>query len=83
MNESLTFTKQDLLFSDAIIPLLNGANFYKKFSSRQSLNENAFDPLNSDKFPPEACGYGVRDVRVDKKLQYLEVRQSLKMAVEH
>ena len=43
----------------------------------------AFDPLNSEKFPPEACGYGVRDFCIDRSLTYLEIRQSLKTAVEH
>jgi len=64
------------------VPLLDGAAFYKKFSSRQSLNENAFDPLNSDKYPPESCGYGIRLFQLDKSLLCINVRMSLKIAVE-
>jgi hypothetical protein len=58
--ECIQFSKIDVSFAERIVPLLDGAAFYKKFSSRQSLNEHAFDPLNSDKFPPESCGYGIR-----------------------
>jgi hypothetical protein len=58
--DTLSYSKVEVLFAERIVPLLDGAAFYKKFSSRQSLNENAFDPLNSDKFPPEHCGYGIR-----------------------
>jgi hypothetical protein len=46
------------------------------------LNENAFDPLNSDKFPPENCGYGIRIFQLDKSLLCINVKQSLKNAVE-
>jgi hypothetical protein len=80
--ESLQFSKVDVSFAERIVPLLDGAAFYKKFSSRQSLNENAFDPLNADKFPPENCGYGVRLFQLDKSLMCINVRMSLKIAVE-
>ena len=66
-----------------MVPLLDGAAFYKKFSSRQSLNENAFDPLNSEKYPPENCGYGIRFFQLDRSLMCINIRQSLKNAVEH
>ncbi len=56
----LHISKLEVSFAERIIPLLDGAAFYKKFASTQSLNENAFDPLNADKFPPEVCGYGIR-----------------------
>jgi len=36
-----------------MLPLLDGASFYKKHSSNQSLNLVAFDPLNADKIGPE------------------------------
>lgn len=58
--EWIQFSKIDVSFAERIVPLLDVNAFYKKFSSRQSLNEHAFDPLNSDKFPPESCGYGIR-----------------------
>ncbi|CDW87247.1 UNKNOWN [Stylonychia lemnae] len=84
-NESdpLHFTKVEVLFGERMVPLLDGAAFYKKFSSRQSLNENAFDPLNADKFPPESCGYGIRLFQLDKSLMSINIRQSLKNAVEN
>ena len=46
------------------------------------MNENSFDPLNSDKIPPENCGYGIRLFQLDKTLQCINVRMSLKIAVE-
>jgi hypothetical protein len=39
--------------------LCEGDDIYKKFSSKQLLGENSFDPLNSEKYPPENCGYGI------------------------
>ena len=80
--DSLMFSKIEVLFAERVVPLLDGAAFYKKFSSRQSLNENAFDPLNGDKFPPEQCGYGIRFFQMDKSLMCINVRQSLKNAIE-
>lgn len=46
------------------------------------MNENAFDPLNADKFPPESCGYGIRLFQLDKSLMCINVRMNLKIAVE-
>lgn len=69
-------------FAERLLPLLEGCSFYKKFSSRQSLNENAFDPLYADKYPPEACGYGIRLFQVDKNLGHINIKQSLKNSVE-
>ena len=68
-----------------LLPLLQGAIFYKKFSSRQSLklNVNAFDPLNADKIPPESCGYGLRFIQLDQSLKYINIRQNLKNQIEY
>eukprot|EP00347_Sterkiella_histriomuscorum_P015415 403357109 len=79
----LHFSKVEVLFAERIVPLLDGSAFYKKFSSRQLLNENAFDALNADKYPPESCGYGIRLFQLDKSLMTINVRQSLKNAVEN
>ena len=59
-NEFIHFSKVEVQFAKRLLPLLDGTTFYKKFSSRQSLNENAFDPLHTEKYPPECCGYGIR-----------------------
>jgi len=38
---------------------MEGEDMYKKFSQKQLLGENSFDPLHSEKYPPEHCGYGI------------------------
>ena len=57
-----------------LIPLLDGAFIYKKFSGTQgmSINDNAFDPLNS--VPPENCGYGIRFLQLDKSLKFFNLK---------
>lgn len=65
-----------------LLPLLQGCLFYKKFSNRQSLYQNAFDPLKADKVPPENCGYGIRYIQLDRSLKFINIRQNLKNVIE-
>ena len=55
---------------------------YKKFSSHQLLGDKAFDPLNYENYTPDMCGYGVRNIRLDPTLSYIEIRPTLKSAIE-
>ena len=76
------FTRSEVTFFERVVPLIAGSNMYKKFSSNQLLNENAFDPLNADKSPPDQCGFGIRSFCLDQDLKHIEIRQHLKPAVE-
>jgi len=40
--------------------LLNGHDFYKKFSTKYSARLPIFDPLKAELCPPSHCGYGLR-----------------------
>lgn len=40
--------------------ILEGTVLYKKYASQHSLKDKVFDPLLSQKYPPESCGYGKR-----------------------
>ena len=71
-------SQSEKLFYEKIMPLLEGTEIYKKFSQRNSLTKHAFDPLDSQKTPPESCGYGVRYFRLHKSLTRIDVRQPLK-----
>ena len=53
---------------------MEGSTVFKKFSDRQLLKENAFDPLNAEKYPPEQCGFGIRFICMDKDMKYIEIR---------
>ncbi|CAG9330543.1 unnamed protein product [Blepharisma stoltei] len=69
-------------FFERITPLLEGAEFYKKFSQQNSLKTQAFDQLDAIKHPPESCGYGIRYFRLHKSLTRINVRQPLKPGFE-
>lgn len=69
-------------FFERITPLLEGAEFYKKFSQTNSLKSQTFDALDTVKHPPESCGYGVRYFRLHKTLVKINVRQPLKPGFE-
>lgn len=61
--ESTQDKLNDFQLIENLTPLMkDGIIFYKKFSSMPNLKSKikAFDPLVADKYPPEACGYGVR-----------------------
>lgn len=76
------FTLIEADFFRAIQPLLDGGHFFKKFSQKSSLISQEFDPLEADVLPPEKCGYGMREVKLNKALTKLEVRQPNKPGIE-
>lgn len=61
--------------------LLTGSELYKKHSKHASLKQRAFDPLNSS-VSPELCSYGIRQIRVSRNLQRIEVRLAFRPKVE-
>ncbi len=70
-----------LLFSK-VNPLLEGRYLFKKFTASQSLKKASFDPLTSDAYPPEVCGYGMRTIKLNKNLDRIEIRHPYKPGVE-
>ena len=65
-------------FFEKIVPLLEGAELYKKLTQRHAFRQVVFDPLEAVRMPPEACGYGVRHLRLNQSLDRIEIRQALK-----
>ena len=55
---------------------------FKKFTTYQSLKKTAFDPLTADLYPPEVCGYGVRNIKLNRNLDKIEIRNGMKSTVE-
>jgi len=76
------FTLIEADFFRAIQPLLDGGLFYKKFSQKSSLVSAEFDPLEAEVLPPEKCGYGLRELKLNRALTKLEVRQPHKPGIE-
>jgi hypothetical protein len=56
---------------------------HKRLNQTVSLRTTEFDPLEYREFPPEACGYTLREVRLAKTLNKIEVRQPGKLGVDH
>jgi hypothetical protein len=48
--------------------LLNGHDFYKKFSTKYSARLPIFDPLKAELCPPSHCGYGLRHLSLTADL---------------
>ena len=65
-------------FFEKIMPLLEGAELYKKFSQRSTLKQQSFDPLDVIRTPPEVCGYGLRQFKLNKSINTIDVKQPLK-----
>lgn len=53
-------SKTEKHLHDSILPLIEGATMYKKFSTNIWLQKKVFDPLNDRDISPDMCGYGVR-----------------------
>jgi hypothetical protein len=77
------WNKAECHFFDWILPLIQGATMYKKFSSNQLLKQRVFDPLNGKKNSPDMWGYGIRHFRLDPSLSYIEIRQHMKSNIDH
>jgi hypothetical protein len=61
-------------FYEKIMPLLEGAELYKK--STKTEKKIAFSPLEDSS--PEVCGYAIRYFRLHKSLEKIEAKQPLK-----
>jgi len=72
----------EMIFLETIEPMIRGSFIYKKFTNYQSLKRTAFDPLLGDINPPEACGYGVRSMRLHPNLDRIEIRHTAKPGIE-
>lgn len=75
-------TKPEAHFFNWVLPLIQGAAMYKKFSTNHLLQQKVFDPLNGQSCTPDMWGYGVRSFRLDPSLTHIEVRQHLKSSIE-
>lgn len=62
--------------------MLEGTDLYKRFTQRHFLKQKPFDPLNAREVPPEACGYGIRNLRLSATLLQIEVRHPMKPGVD-
>ena len=60
-------------------PLLAGSSLYKKFSQNSSLRLPCFDPLLAQQHSPEACGYGLRTLRLSPSLADIEIRHGFRV----
>ena len=51
-------------------PLLKGCKFYKRFSNSSKMTAEMpdFNAFKGDDIPPEACGYGIRELKLDSSL---------------
>ena len=61
---------------------MEGHYIFKKFANYQSLKKNAFDPLLAYVFPAESCGFGMRNLKLHRNLEKIEVRHNQKPGVE-
>lgn len=76
-------TKVEADFFGAIRSLLEGTQMHKRLNQTVSLRTREFDPLEYREFPPEACGYTLREVRLAKTLNKIEIRHPGKLGVDH
>ena len=67
------------VFFDSVLPLIEGTVMYKKFKTR---NAQSFDPLEASIYSPDACGYGIRKMKITKQLSKIEIRNVGKAGVE-
>jgi len=72
---------REMQLFDSIKTLLEGMLIYKKYTTQNLLKERAFDPLHSQKYPPESCGYGKRFFVYNPNTNKIEVRIPNKMNV--
>jgi len=70
---SSSFSLDEIEVYNSLEGLIMGANLYKKSTIA---NSRVFDPLNSVKYPPDRCGYGVRYISISIDLKSLIIKQS-------
>ncbi len=59
---------------EAVRLLLEGVYVDRKYKKQTSLKEKTFDPLQSNKFPPEVCGFGKRFLSYNPAASRFEFR---------
>ena len=62
-----------MLIIQKLRPLITGINLYKRFNNN-FYNVKDFDPLNCLNNPPENCGYGMRNFKLNTKKKTLEIK---------
>ena len=62
-----------ILIIQKLRPLITGMNLYKRFNNN-FYNVKDFDPLNCLNNPPENCGYGMRNFKLNTKKKTLEIK---------
>ncbi len=62
--------------------MFDGCYVYKKFGNYQSLKQKSFNPLFVDQLPWEGCGFGMRSLKLSRNMKQVEIRSSMKAAVE-
>jgi len=67
---------------ETLKPLLEGRYLFKKFSTTQSLKKTAFDPLTGEANPPEACGYGMRCIKLHPNMDRIDLKHAFKPGTE-
>ncbi len=72
---------KELQLFDSIKTLLEGTPIYKKYTTQNLLRERAFDPLLSQKYPPDNCGFGKRHFMYNVMTNKLEFRLPSKLSV--
>ena len=65
-------SQSDRNFYEKIMPLLEGAELYKKISEKS----RKFDPLGEQ--APEACGFSLRQIFLHKSLEKIEMKHPMK-----
>ena len=63
-----------ILIIQKLRPLITGMNLYKRFNNNFYSNVKDFDPLNCLNNPPENCGYGMRNFKLNTKKKTLEIK---------
>jgi hypothetical protein len=59
---------------ECIRSLLEGVTVFKKYKNKSSLKEKVFDPLLAHRYPPEACGFGKRNMIYNPLTTCIEFR---------
>jgi len=73
-------TRSEAEFFRVITPLLEGSLMYKKLPQKGAAKPPEFDLFEG--LDPEACGYGLRELKLGKALTKLEIRQPSKPGVD-
>lgn len=59
-----------------------GINLYKKFN-KNSLTTKVFDPSKSTEYPPESCGYALRNFKLNHIELLMEIKNTKSKHIEN